>query len=228
MAAELENINQAHEASFDASRVKALVFDLGNVILDLDMSIYDGSWPRTELGDHHALEKQLAGKSLWYEYECGHVSTEDFLETLQMRTQRPKRQIIDYWNSLLSPGIHPQRYLTLARMKERYPLYVLSNTNDLHVQWVRNHVAEAGFADFESRFFRQVFFSFEMGTVKPEADIYRIAAESIFEDIGVGPEGLFFIDDRPENVLEARAQGWQALELTPGRPVEELLALLDR
>ena len=206
--------------STDWTAVRAIVFDLGNVLLDLDNTRYGRGWP-TDIGQ--ARPEALAtlqAERFFYRYDTGRLSSEDFVRTLREAFGLTAKQVTDHWNQILLPGIAPQRYDTLQVLRKRYDLYVLSNTNDLHIDWVREHVAQAGYADFETRFFEQCFYSQDLHALKPEAAIYERAEEAMQRPVGE----LLFVDDRPENVEAARARGWQAVHLVPGRPVEEVLA----
>ena len=203
---------------YDADAVGAVVFDLGNVLIELDNVRYNGGWPSDIGRDHEDFEAWIAGQQLWYAYETGAVSTADFLQRLTGRLGLSPKQVTDYWNALLQ-GLLPDVVETLEVLRKRYPLYILSNTNALHIEWVRQYMTGLGYGDWETRWFEQPFFSYEMGTVKPEAAIYEQAQQRI----GLPAQQLLFIDDRQENVLAARAQGWQAVQLGIGQPLAEVL-----
>ena len=206
-------------AAYDASAVGAIVFDLGNVIIELDNARYGAGWP-TDIGaEHEGFEAWVAGERLWYAFETGAVSTADFLARLSAKLGRSPAYVTDYWNALLV-GMLPGVVEVLDVLRERYPLYVLSNTNALHIAWVRRHLAALGYADYETRWFERVFYSYELGAVKPEPAIYRRARAAI----GLPPERLLFVDDRPENVAAARAQGWQAVDMPVGAPLAGVLS----
>ena len=212
-------------APIDTAAVQAIVFDLGNVLLRLDNDLYGGSWPNgisgidaADLADgsaprHEDFEAWVAGQNLWYDFETGRVSTDIFVERLTQRLGLSPKQVLRYWNSLLL-GWVPGMAAGLEVLRKRYPLYVLSNTNAAHIDYVTADAKAAGLGDW-TRFFEYVAYSFELDSVKPEAAIYERAQAKY----GVAPEGLLFVDDRPENVTAARVQGWQAVHLPPGEDV---------
>lgn len=203
--------------AIDWDEVGAIVFDYGNVLIDLDNTLYDRRWPDDLFNDNQAFEQWAADENLWLDYEKGKIPTSKFLSKLGENTGLSPKQITDHWNSILI-GINPKRFETLISLQQQWPLYVLSNTNDIHIQWVREHVKGLGVADFETRFFEEVFYSYELGFVKPEAGIY----EAVEKGIGLPEELILFVDDKAENVAAARARGWQAVELQPGTPVETI------
>ena len=197
----------------DPAAVGAIVFDLGNVLLTLDNDLYDGDWPDGIGADHEDFEAWVAGEGLWYAFETGQVAEADFVRRLGERLGLSPARVRAYWNALLV-GLVPGMAAGLEVLRQRYPLYVLSNTNATHIDWVDAHARQTGLGDWR-RFFEEVYTSYELHSVKPEPEIYRRAQARI----GRPPAELLFVDDRAENVEAARAQGWQALHLTPGEDV---------
>lgn len=204
----------------DWSRVGAIVFDLGNVILDLDNERYGGGWPDDIGASDRDFGTWLAGERLWYQYDTGRISTDDFLAALTERLALNRDEVIAYYNSILLPGINPQRFATLRALRPRYPLYVLSNTSELHIDWVRAYVRDEGYGTWED-YFDEIVYSYdaEARSVKPEPAIYA----ALERKSAVAPEALLFIDDKEENVAAARARGWQATHLPVGFAVEGIL-----
>jgi FMN phosphatase YigB (HAD superfamily) len=95
------------------------------------------------------------------------------------------------------------------------PTGILSNTSAVH--W--NHLLRGGYAVLPGRF-AQLVLSFEVGTMKPDPEIFAVAAAQA----GVPPERIFFCDDLPEHVAAARAAGWDAEPFTSAGPLVAQLA----
>ena len=206
--------------AFDAARVRAIVFDLGNVLVGLDNDRYAGTWPYDMAGEDPGFRDWVAEHRLWYAYETGTLTTAELLERLGGRLRLSPKQITEHWNALLL-GLLPGVVDTLEVLRKRYPLYVLSNTNETHIEWVRAHLERQGLGEFE-RWFEHCFYSYEMGCVKPEALIYEKAQARI----GVSADQVLFVDDREENVIAASEHGWQAILMPIGAPLDEVLAPL--
>lgn len=205
------------------SSVGAIVFDLGNVLIDLDNDFYGKGWPAgINSADLASFKQWTKEEGIWLKYEKGQISSEAFVASLSSRLQLSPKQVKDYWNRILL-GIQSKRFDLLDALKARFPLYVLSNTNDIHIEWVRNHVVELGVPDFESRFFEQIFYSYKVGAVKPEPAIYA----AVEAGVKLSPKQLLFIDDRPENIEAALARGWQAVLLPPAVEVERVFERLN-
>ncbi len=209
---------QTTPGTIDPQQVRAVVFDLGNVLLGLDNELYAGSWPQGIGHDHEGFEAWVAGEGLWYAFETGAVTTNEFTARLSERLGLSPKQVLDYWNSLLL-GFLPGVAQGLAVLRKRYPLYVLSNTNAAHIDWLRENAKAHGMPDFETGIFEEIFYSYELGSVKPEASIY----EQTQRRIGRPASELLFVDDRAENVEAAHAQGWQAILLPVGEDVFQVL-----
>lgn len=204
----------------DWPRVGAIVFDLGNVIVDLDVPGVERGWQGL-LGDGFGAFREWAqGEDLWDRYETGRISQDHFHEVIVAQTagRLSPKQVQDHWDTILV-GIARHRFTLLRALREHLPLYVLSNTNDGHIQWVRRHVAELGEPDFEALFTR-VYYSYELGLVKPDPAIYT----TVQADIGLDPGALLFIDDRADNVAAAKGCGWQAVQLPIAVDVQQVFA----
>ena len=204
--------------TIDPAAVRAVVFDLGNVLYRLDNHLYDGSWPLGIGADHEDFEAWVAGEGLYYAFETGQVAREDFVSRLSKRLGLTPKQVLDYWNSLLLDFV-PGFEAGLQVLRKRYRLFLLSNTNAAHIEYVTAQAQRSGLGDWR-RHFEHAFTSYQLSSVKPEPEIYNRARGQI----GLPAEQLLFVDDRMENVEAARALGWQAMHLVPGEDVFERLA----
>src|SRR5262249_26358400 len=84
-------------------------------------------------------------------------------------------------------------------LKSRYPLILVSNTNEAHIDYVRSHYRVLDYFDHR-------ILSYEVGSLKPDREIF----EHAIAVSGHPAESLFFTDDREENVLAAKRLGMQA------------------
>ncbi|MEM9547955.1 MAG: HAD family phosphatase [Bacteroidota bacterium] len=190
--------------------IKNIIFDIGGVLLDID---YD----RTFTGLSQVMGIDIRRRhipahifKLILGYEKGEINTETFLWNLQKEsanlTPQPDK-LIKAWNAMLM-GWNPKRLDFLAELKGNYSLYLLSNTNDLHLEWFRKDLKKNhGVSDFDTRFFVQTFYSHELRMRKPEYQIY----EKVLHEAGIRAEETLFIDDNEENVEKARCTGMHAV-----------------
>ena len=117
-------------------------------------------------------------------------------------------------------GWNPKRLPWLLELKETYHTYILSNTNAMHIDWVRKDLKKNhGVTDFESTYFDCVHYSHNMGMQKPDIRIFNevIAANSINSN-----EALY-IDDNKENVAAAASTGLHAVWHDPSLEIMDEL-----
>ncbi len=201
-------------------RPEAVVFDLGKVLLDFDYQMaLRRLLPRCRVGPEE-LNRLLTGERLLGDYESGRLTTAEFIRRFSGRTgwEGTEAEFRAGFGDIFTP-IEPMLALRAALRARGVPLYVLSNTNELAVEFIRAHYP--WFAEFDGHIL-----SYEHGAMKPAAALYA-ATERLSGRRGAE---LFYFDDRPENVEAARARGWQAVVHTdPARSRAALAAtgLLD-
>ncbi len=202
--------------------IKNIVFDFGGVLLDLDYELT------------FAELSEVTGVNMTFEdipahifkvmlgYEKGEINTETFLWHLQKESTKLTPQpdkLIKAWNAMLL-GWNERRFQFLTDLKKNYNLYLLSNTNELHIEWVlRDLKKNHGISDFATRFFDQVFYSHKMKMRKPEDAIY----DSLIAETGIDPKKTLFIDDNISNVEAAISAGWNAVHHDPKTEIVDQL-----
>src|SRR5262249_32136485 len=102
------------------------------------------------------------------------------------------------WSSVFLPELILSEDLLVA-LKSKYPLILVSNTNEAHIDFVRSHYRVLDYFD-------HVILSYEVGSLKPDRRIFQHAIAAS----GQPPGALFFTDDREENVLAAQGLGMHA------------------
>lgn len=187
--------------------IKNIIFDLGGVIIDVDP-------PRSFQALQAFSMNQKSGDivlsenvKLFLDYEKGLISSRKFREgvrTLTENTNLEDKQIDDAWNLMLL-DVPLERIEILKKLKDRFQLFVLSNTNDIHVPAFNSMIEKVCGEPNIDCFFDRVYFSHEVQMRKPEPEIYR----HVLEENNLNPEETLFIDDRYENIEAARGLGIQ-------------------
>jgi len=193
--------------------VKALIFDLGNVIIPFD---FKRAYARIEPLTKYAASEipgRLRKSDLVQRFETGRVEPERFVEELAELPEfsMTYAEFCDVWSSIFLPGtlIGEDR---LASLAERYPLLLLSNTNPIHFKMVQANYPLL-------RHFRQRVLSYEAGVTKPSAKIYQEAIARA----GCAAGECFFTDDILINVEAARRQGMDAVQFESAAQLEREL-----
>ena len=202
---------------------KNLIFDLGEVIIDIDYRKTIAAFQQLAIVDFSMVVSYAAQNPVFDLYEKGKVSTADFRNELKkyLRPGTTDLEIENAWNAIFM-DFPPQKIELLKQLKSRYKTFALSNINEIHVATI-NEVAKAKFAgpDFGS-FFHRAYYSNEVGFRKPEKEIYRL----VLDKEALKPEETFFVDDKPENVEAAKAFGIHAYQLKDRNKLHELLSEL--
>ena len=191
-----------------------IIFDLGGVLLDID---YQRTYDKmSEVLNTSFDPKQLDTDvlSLLDRYEMGEISTEVFIWNLQrlaIGAVPSGNQVVEAWNAMLI-GWNSEKFDMLLALRNHYNVFLLSNTNELHLQWIKSSLRNIhDIYDWDERFFDQTFYSHLIGMRKPDTSIYRYVTEAT----GILPENTLFIDDLHTNIEGAKTVGWQTYRHDP-------------
>jgi FMN phosphatase YigB (HAD superfamily) len=195
--------------------ITSIIFDFGDIFINLDKqapanalkSLGLSTW-NTEL-DH-----------LNFSFEKGQITKTDFLSGIQKYVpQGSIEEITSAWNSVLLD--FPKRRLDfLKKISSSYRLFLLSNTDSIHIANFESKHGETFCSEFY-HCFEKVHFSFEMGMRKPDADIYQY----VLDCHNLEAATTLFVDDKKENTDAALALGIQVWNLQVGQ--EDVVDMLS-
>ena len=199
--------------------IKALIFDMGGVLVDLDIEDCKNAF-RTGL-DYYEIDDIIDAchqRGIYGELEGGTMTAEEF-RSIVLSGSRPGATVedVDEAMSRILVGIAPYKAEMLKRLAGKYDLYMLSNNNPICLPYSSKMFDDAG-APLAATF-RKCFFSFELKTLKPSPVFYR----TVMEEIGLAPEEMLFIDDSQKNVDGALEVGLPAVYYEPGTDLEALM-----
>ena len=193
--------------------LKAIIFDLGNVIIPFD---FKRAYARLEPLCKYSTEEiraRLRANGLVQRFETGQVDARRFVEEFSgaLEFTITYDEFCDLWSCIFLPEpLIPEALLeSLAR---RYPLLLLSNTNPIHISMVRANYPLLGY-------FRDAVLSHEVGVAKPSLKIYQEAVRRA----GCEARECFFTDDIQLNVDAARQLGMQAVQFQSAEQLEHEL-----
>ena len=199
------------------NNIRTLLFDLGNVLVDIDI---DGAHERLNQLFRKDAQRPVIEKA-FIEYECGRISTDIFINTLLSQSEHKVQalDIIEAWNSMIV-GIPDYRLEMLRLLKRKYSVYVLSNTNALHLEWIHRYVRkEHNVNDFEKELLDHAFYSHLVGDRKPNASLFKFITEDSF----MTPALTLYMDDVQENLDVAGKLGFNTHLVKPGDEIAEYL-----
>jgi HAD superfamily hydrolase (TIGR01509 family) len=201
------------------SRPKAVLFDLGKVLVEFDWSIAARNISRRSRFSAVELLAFMQASPLLPRYELGQVTSLDFFAQVKpaIGYRGSFEEFADEFGAIfeeIPEMIELQRRVRSAGI----PTYIFSNTNDFAVTHIRRHFPF--FANFDG-----YFLSYELGVMKPDAGIYEAAEKTT----GCRGAEILYLDDHPPNVAAGAARGWQAIQhLSPAQTIAQVESILRR
>lgn len=191
--------------------VKNLIFDLGGVILDLSVEATLNSFAKVS-GMEKNESKRLFLASPGFElYEKGEYGDEEFRDFVRnVYKISASDEVLDAcWNAMLL-RIPKNKLELLETLKTRYNVYLLSNTNNIHLEYINNVLLPVSGSNFLDDFFHRAYYSHRMKKRKPDAEIF----EHVLSENNFLPHETLFLDDNAQNVEGASKLGIQTLYVT--------------
>ena len=197
--------------------IKNIVFDFGDIFINLDKKLF-----AEELQKIHISQESEEMLPILQQYEMGLVSTDKFLTFFEERLSVSQDQLKRAWNSILLDFPKERlRFIQNLSESKKYRLFLLSNTNDLHISWIQKNWGMEQYNAFKICF-EQFYLSHEINLRKPNNNIY----EFVLTTNKLAPKETLFIDDTKENTDAAKALGMHIWNLKPGK--EDVLELLTK
>ena len=197
--------------------IKNIVFDFGDIFINLDKKLF-----AEELQKIHISQESEEMLPILQQYEMGLVSTDKFLTFFEERLSVSEDKLKRAWNSILLDFPKERlRFIQNLSESKKYRLFLLSNTNDLHISWIQKNWGMEQYNAFKICF-EQFYLSHEINLRKPNNNIY----EFVLTTNDLAPKETLFIDDTKENTDAAKALGMHIWNLKPGK--EDVLELLTK
>jgi len=188
--------------------IKNIIFDFGDIFINLDKEATAKAL--AQLGITELSEETLM---ICQQYEMGLLSTTSFIDFFEMKFQVPSEKLITAWNAiLLDFPAHRLKFIQELAKNANYNLFLLSNTNELHISWIQENWGMHLYNTFKNCF-GYFYLSHEMKMRKPNAIIF----EYILKEHSLVPLETLFIDDTKENTDSAKLLGIQTWNLIPGQ-----------
>ncbi len=196
--------------------IDTIIFDFGDIFINLDKQATINGLEDLGLSSWNEDLDQLN-----ISFEKGLISRDDFLLGIQKHI--PNATIDDIlmaWNAvLLDFPLYRLEFLQL--LSKKFRLFLLSNTDAIHINHFEQREGASFYGDFY-QCFEKVYFSYEMGMRKPDAEIYT----TLINRHELTPKRTLFVDDKKENTDAAKALGLHVWNLQVGK--EDVIELLDK
>lgn len=200
--------------------LKNIIFDLGGVLLELDVQKTFDAFGEIGLTKELVMKRYNREENFFFQFEKGQIFADEFRTSLrEMIGNSVSDEKIDYaWNEMLR-GFLDDTIRLLSGLSEKYPLYLLSNTNEIHLPVYSEQFREASGGTDLQKYFIKSYFSHIIKTRKPEPESFIY----VLKDAGLEANETLFIDDFEENCISAREAGLVAHQFKPDENLRDVL-----
>lgn len=204
--------------AIDKEKIKNIVFDWGGVLIEIDYYATIEAFNKLGFEDFKAFYSQKNQMEFFIGFEIGKHSPDQFRNYIRdvLKQDLPDKIINDAWCAMLL-DIPKSRIEVINKLKAKYKLYLLSNTNQLHEDLVLPRINSSLKLDFFS-LFDGVYLSHRIGMRKPHIDIYKY----VLNDKGMKAEETLFIDDTEVNIDASASIGIKSFYLNSGLDIVQL------
>ena len=186
-------------------KIKNIIFDLGGVLFDLDGLETEKFF--TNQGVKNIKEKfsKIIISDWFRDFEIGKISPDKFRQEFNKICEINLNQETFNvgWSAMLT-GYPKENQEFLEKISQNFNLYVLSNTNETHVEFLEQ------MAKWRKGLFKKIYYSNEIHLRKPDKECFLF----VLNDAGITPEETLFIDDRQDNIESAKLLGINTIHLT--------------
>lgn len=203
--------------------VDAIIFDFGNVLIDLDYPRVIREFSEVASKNQHEIEELVVTAPILQRFERGMSTPAEFRKEINglLGTRLPEAKFDAIWNSMLK-SVTKERLDKVLKIGEKYDTYILSNSNLIHELAFEEMIMEETGMPSIRDFVKEAFFSHEVGMNKPHMNIY----EHVIEEIDNYPSRMLFLDDRLDNVEAAQKAGMKAVQIfDPDNQLNQLFGL---
>jgi HAD superfamily hydrolase (TIGR01509 family) len=203
----------------DLTNIKNIIFDLGNVLLNLDFNASIRAFQKIGLTEDVLDKQQVYSDPVFYELETGKITPEKFrkgVRKILINPDVPDQKIDEAWSAMIL-DIPESRVKLLQELGKTYKVYLFSNTNKIHISKLLSEFKTQHKIDFPS-LFTEAFYSQEIYERKPDLSSY----EKVIKLAKIKPEESIFIDDLEKNIIAAKQTGLKAFWLKDGTEVVDI------
>ena len=196
---------------------KNIIFDLGGVLLDIDFQKTIDAFKKLGIENFEEMFSQINADELFEKLETGSITEANFYSAIKSRTKTniSNAEIDGAWNALILK-FRTESLQYLETLSKSYKLFLLSNTNIIHLQYFKQLFTEQTGKPLLDAYFIKAWYSNEVGLRKPGSEIFEFVLQ---EEKLIAGETLF-IDDTLSNIETAQKMGFKTHHLLPTQKIE--------
>lgn len=197
--------------------IKHIIFDLGNVILNIEYQKTINEFNKIGIKDASVFYSQSIQQEIFNLLETGKISEFDFLiEVNKLCPKASHKQILSAWNALIL-DLPKKRISLINNLKSSFSIYLLSNTNVIHINEIKKKIGVKKYNSFYN-LFNKVYYSHEIGLRKPNPEAFNI----ILNENDLNVNEVLFIDDSIQHIKTAKKLGIKTYHLTKDESIEAI------
>ncbi len=196
--------------------IKTIIFDFGNVFINLNIEdAYKKAFKTFKINN---FSNELL--EFFDQFEKGLIETSAFIKSITNKyPDVSENEFIDLWNFMLKDfPKYRLDFLLNLKQSSNYKLILLSNTNDLHINYIKKNVP---FYETFKNCFDEFYLSHEIHLVKPNNNIF----EFVLNNNNLKPEECLFIDDNADNIDTANKMNINTWHIDP--KTEDVINLFE-
>lgn len=199
--------------------IKNIIFDLGGVLINLDNKLTERAFVDLGVKDFANYFGHGFAASFFKEYEIGKISDEEFINELRRlgNLDVPDSLIVKAWDALLL-DFPKERIELLKKLRNKYRIFLFSNTNALHMVTVRKIFEDTFPNETLDEHFERTYYSNVLGLRKPDIASYL----HITNENDLIPSETLFVDDALGNIEGANAAGLKGYFVEPGKTILDI------
>jgi glucose-1-phosphatase len=190
--------------------IKNIIFDLGGVIINLSVEKTHQAFATLSGLPAEEIITRVHHGAYFHEYEKGLISDAEFRDHLResLNLKVTDTELDAAWNAMLL-DIPIDRIQLLERLKKNYSIYLLSNTNNIHLQCFSSIVHHLTGRENIDHYFHNAYYSHLLKLSKPDVAIY----EHVLSENSLQPAETIFLDDNKDNLIGANKAGIQTFHV---------------
>ena len=194
-----------------------IIFDLGNVILNIDYQNTIDAFEKIGVPNASIFYSKSSQLNIFNQLETGRISKQNFILEIQKFVPKASAsQIINAWNAILK-DLPNERLEILKNIKDKFSIFLLSNTNTIHIEKIIDKLGKKKYEEFYN-LFDKVYYSHEVKLRKPNADIFKL----VIKENCLSIKNTLFIDDSIQHIESAKKIGLKTYHLDGNETIESI------